>query len=178
MRYASNPRPFHWRLIQCIITYLKTTINYVITYQKGGPIKPIGYSDASYGDDPDSCKSTAGQLFMMANGPVTWKAKTLKRVSTLTGETEYAVVFEAGRQAKWLIQWLQEVEIYEDLPFKIKCDNSAAITLTKNVSGHSHMKHTDIKHHWICEAVEIGDIVVTYVPSEENMADLFTKVLP
>jgi hypothetical protein len=39
------------------------------------------------------------------------------------GETEYVAFYEAERQAKWLIQWLQEVEIYEDLPFEIKCDN-------------------------------------------------------
>jgi hypothetical protein len=115
---------------------------------------------------------------MMADGPVTWKAKTLKRVSTSTGETEYVAVYEVGRQAKWLIQWLQEVEIYEELPFEIKCDNNTAITLTKNASGHSRMKHTDIKHHWIHEAVEVGDIAVNYIPTEDNIADLFTKALP
>jgi len=178
MRYASDPRPLHWGLVQRVIAYLKTTIDYVITYRKGGKIKPIGYSDASFADDPDSRKSSAGQMFMMAEGPVTWKAKTLRRVSTSTGETEYVAVFEAGRVAKWMIQWLEEVEIYEDLPFEIKCDNNVAIVLTKNASGHSRVKHTNIKHHWIREAVEAGDIVVTYVPSEENIADLFTKALP
>jgi hypothetical protein len=177
MRYAVDSRLFHWRLFQHVITYLKTMIEYVITYKRGGHIKPIGYSNASYADDPDSQKSTAGQLFMMANGPITWGAKTLKRVSTSTGETEYVAVYKARRQAKWLIQWLQEVEIFKDLPFEIRCDNNAAITLTKNSSGHSRMKHTDIKHHWIWEAVEAGEIAVTKIPTEENIADLFTKVL-
>jgi len=100
----------------------------------------------------------------MANGPVTWGAKALKRVSTSTGETEYVAVYEAGRQAEWLIQWLQEVEIYEDLPFKIKCDNNTAITLTKNSIGHSRVKHTDIKHHWIREAVETGGQAIQLPP--------------
>jgi hypothetical protein len=177
MCYMSDSCPFHWRLVQCVIVYLKTTINYVITYQKGGSIKPIGYSDTSFGNDPDSRKSTAGQVFMMANGPVTWKAKSLKRISTSMGKTEYVAIYKAGRQAKWLIQWLREVEIYKELPFEIKCNNNAAITLSKNASGHSHMKHTDIKHHWICEAAEVGDIVVNYIPSEDNIADLFTKAL-
>jgi hypothetical protein len=112
------------------------------------------------------------------NGPVTWKAKTSKRVSTSTGETEYVAVYEAGRQVKWPMQWLQEVEIYEDLPFEIKCDNNAAIMLTKNATGHSHMKHTNIKHHWIREAVEHGEIMVNYIPTKDNIADLFTKALP
>jgi hypothetical protein len=178
MRYASDPRPLHWRLVQRVIAYIGTTIKYAITYRKGGPVKPLGYSDASYADDPDSRKSSAGYLFMMANGPITWRAKTLKRVSTSTAETEYIAVYEAGRQTKWLIQWLQEVEIYEDLPFEIKCDNTAAITLSKNTSGHSRIKHIDVKHHWIREAVDTGDVTITYVPSDDNIADLFTKALP
>jgi len=100
MWYASDPHPLHWKLVQQVIAYIKITITYVITYQKGGYIKPVRYSDASFADDPDSCKFTAGQLFIMVNGLVTWKVKTLKWVSTSTGETEYVAVFEAGRQAK------------------------------------------------------------------------------
>jgi hypothetical protein len=153
-------------------------IDYVITYQKGGSTKPIRYSDVAFSDDPDSRKSTAEQVFIMANGPVTWKVKSLKKVSTSTGETEYVAVYEAGRQAKWLIQWLQEVEIYEELPFEIKCNNNTAITLSKNASSHSHMKHTDIKHYWIRKAVEVSNIVVNYIPSKDNIANLFMKALP
>ena len=178
MRYASDPRPFHWKLVQHVIAYTKTTINYGITYKRGATIKPIGYSDASYADDPDSRKSTAGQVFLMANGPVTWKAKTLKRVSGSTGETEYVAVYEAGKQGKWVIQWLEEAEVYEDRPIEIKCDNDSAILHTKNASGHGRLKHLDVKYHWIREAVELGDIKVTYVPTDDNIADLFTKALP
>jgi hypothetical protein len=66
------------------------------------------------------------------------------------------------------------VEIYENLLFKIKYDNN----LTKNASGHNHIKHIDIKHHWIHKAVEYGDIAVDYVSTNKNIADLFTKALP
>ena len=87
-------------------------------------------------------------------------------------------MYEAGRQAKWGIQWLEEAEIYEDRPIEIKCDNNSAIMLTKNASGHSRLKHLDVKYHWIREAVEVGDIKVTYVPTDDNIADIFTKALP
>ena len=93
-------------------------------YNSGQRSFNIGYSKTSFADESDLHKSMAGQLFMMANGPVTWMVKTLKRVSTSTGEMEYVVLYEAGRKARWLIQWLQEVEIYNNLPFKIKCNNS------------------------------------------------------
>ena len=48
----------------------------------------------------------------------------------------------------------------------------------KNATGHSRIKHINVKHHWIREAVETGDIMVTYIPTEDNIADLFTKALP
>jgi hypothetical protein len=89
------------------------------------------------------------------------ESKGFKRVSTSTGETEYVAVYEVGRQAKWLIQWIQEVEIYKELPFKIKCNNNTAITVMKNVSSHSCMKHTNIKHHWIHKVVNITNFLLS-----------------
>jgi len=32
--------------------------------------------------------------------------------------------------------------------------------------------------YWICEAIELGNIKVTYVPTDDNITDLFTKALP
>lgn len=76
MRYASDPRPFHWHLVLHCIAYLKTTANLIITYQKDAELKPYGYSDSSYADDPDSWRSTAGFIFKSAGGLVSWKSKT------------------------------------------------------------------------------------------------------
>jgi hypothetical protein len=70
MRFNNNPHPFHWTLVKHCIAYLKTTANLVITYQKGVDIKPYGFADASYADDPDSQKSTAGYVFLSSSGPV------------------------------------------------------------------------------------------------------------
>jgi hypothetical protein len=59
MRYATDPRPVHWRLILHLLAYLKTTMNLGITYKKNETIKPIGYSDpASSLIEP---RSTQGQ---------------------------------------------------------------------------------------------------------------------
>ena len=40
------------------------------------------------------------------------------------------------------------------------------------------VEHTDIKHRWIPEAVETGDMTIADFPTQENIADLFTKALP
>ena len=76
MCYASDPHPFHWCLVLHCIAYLKTTANLIITYRKDTELKPYGYSDSSYADNPDSWRSTAGFIFKSAGGPVSWKSKT------------------------------------------------------------------------------------------------------
>jgi methyl coenzyme M reductase subunit D len=53
-----------------------------------------------------------------------------------------------------------------------------AAALVQDAKGHTRVKHIDICEHYIRERVAAGDIEVQHVPSAENLADIFTKVLP
>ncbi|CAN1787409.1 Copia protein [Linum perenne] len=57
------------------------------------------------------------------------------------------------------------------------CDNTSAINMTKNPILHSRTKNIDIRHHFICELIQKGDIVLNYVPTEDQLADILTKPL-
>ena len=57
------------------------------------------------------------------------------------------------------------------------CDNMSAINIFKNLVQHSRTKHIDIRYHFIHELVEKGTILIDYVQSEQQKADLFTKPL-
>jgi hypothetical protein len=177
MRFNNDPRPFHWNLVKHCIAYLKATSTLAITYKRNVDIKPYGFSDASYADDPDSRKSTAGYVFMSSGGPVSWKSMTQRRVSTSTGEAEYVSASESGKQARWMYSWYTEIDQSFDLPIIIYCDNDAAVTATRNTGGHGKLKHVDVKIHWIREAVKLGFIHVAPISSAENIADIFTKSL-
>ena len=47
----------------------------------------------------------------------------------------------------------------------------------KDNKFHSHTKHIELRYHFIRKAVESKKIFVKYIPSEENVADIFTKPL-
>ena len=59
----------------------------------------------------------------------------------------------------------------------IFCDNTSAISITQNPVQHSRTKHIDIKYHFIREHVMNGNIEPHFVPSEKQLADIFTKPL-
>ena len=63
-------------------------------------------------------------------------------------------------------------------PAMLHSDNAASIALTLNTKGHVHVKHIDIPHHYLREWVVEGEINLIQIPSEENLADIFTKPPP
>jgi hypothetical protein len=56
-------------------------------------------------------------------------------------------------------------------------DNQGAITLAKDNKFHSWTKHIDLRYHFICEAVEDGKVEMKYIPTVENVSNIFTKAL-
>jgi hypothetical protein len=57
------------------------------------------------------------------------------------------------------------------------CDNTSAIAMTSNPVDHSRTKHIDIRYHFIREHVESGTVELFFVPTEQQIADIFTKPL-
>jgi len=57
------------------------------------------------------------------------------------------------------------------------CDNTNAINLSTNIVQHSKTKHIAIKYHFLREQVQDQMVKLDYVPSKENIADIFTKPL-
>ena len=59
----------------------------------------------------------------------------------------------------------------------LKGDNQGSIALAHNPVFHSRTKHIDIQHHYIRDEVASKRIELSYVPTEEMIADGLTKAL-
>jgi hypothetical protein len=75
-------------------------------------------------------------------------------------------------------QTLTDIQVEYGDPIPIYCDNTSAISISKNPVMHSKMKHIPIKYHFLRERVAEKNIRVEYVGTKEQVADIFTKPLP
>jgi hypothetical protein len=66
-------------------------------------------------------------------------------------------------------------ETYKSVP--LMCDSSSAICLAQNPIFHERTKHIKVRHHFLRDHVEKGDIEKKYINTERQLADIFTKPL-
>ena len=68
----------------------------------------VGFSNSYWAGDIDDQKSTAGYVFSLGSGPVTWACKKQQAISLSSAEAEYRAAVNASQEALWLRQILLE----------------------------------------------------------------------
>lgn len=79
----------------------------------------------------------------------------------------------------WLHNFLQKLELVPEVDRSITlyCDNNGAVANSKEPRSHKTGKHIERKYHLIREIMQQGDVYVCKIPTESNLANLFTKNL-
>ena len=109
---------------------------------------------------------------------VSWLSKKQSFISLSTAEAEYIAAAYCCTQIIWMKDALKYLDICTDQPITIYCDNTSAISLSKNPVMHSRTKHIPIKYHFLCEQVAEQNIVLEYISTKEKIVDIFTIPLP
>lgn len=178
-KFLNNHYLSHWNAVKRVFAYLSGILDVGILYQSGGSnCDLIGFSDADYANDLETRRSTSGYVFCMANGPVTWSSQRQKIVTLSTTESEYVAAATAARELIWLRNLINGIGYPCKKPTILFVDNQSTIKLSKNAEFHKRTKHIDIRYHYIREKYESGEILIEYVPTEMQKADIFTKALP
>ena len=109
---------------------------------------------------------------------VSWFSKKQSSIALSIAEAEYVATASCCTQLLWMMQTLQDIQIKCSLLISIMCDNTSSISISKNLVMHSKIKHIPIKYHFLREQVLEQKVKLEYVPSKEQVADIFTKPLP
>jgi len=73
---------------------------------------------------------------------------------------------------------LADLGVPQTTPSVIYEDNQGAIGLAEHQRGLGRAKHIDVRFHFIRQYIAGGDILVRYIPTEKQTADILTKALP
>lgn len=114
---------------------------------------------------------------MLGNSPLSWKSKKQATVALSSAEAEYRSMRRVCAELSWLTRLLSELTVFSLDPIPLKCDSQAAIHIAKNPVFHERTKHIELDCHYVREQLQAGLISLHYVPSQSQLADLFTKPL-
>ncbi|SGY11774.1 BQ5605_C011g06268 [Microbotryum silenes-dioicae] len=143
-----------------------------------GSLMYAGYSDSDWGSDIQTSRSTMGYLFKLAGGAISWSSRLQPRVACSSTEAEYLGLSHAAKEAVFLRSLLTKLGLDTSSPLRLLGDNQGAIALTQNPVFHARTKHLRMLEHFVREHVRNGEISVTYIPTHDMVADIFTKPLP
>ena len=123
-------------------------------------------------------KSTIGYCFSFGSGMFSWSSKKQDTVAQSTAEAEYVATTTAVNQAIWLRRILANLHMEQKEPTQILVDNQTTISISNNPDFHGKTKHFKIKLFFLRETQREGEVKLIYCRSEDQSADILTKVFP
>eukprot|EP00253_Pinus_taeda_P001452 PITA_01452 len=137
----------------------------------------VGFTDSNWAGDPNDRKSTAGYVFTLGSGPITWASKKQSAISLSSTKAEYHGAVKASKEALWLRQILSKFGFQQQHPTTLWCDNQRAIQLCKDPVQHQCNKHIELHMHFIKKLIHDHVLEVQYCSTNDQVADIFTKAL-
>ena len=115
---------------------------------------------------------------MLAGAPISWQSRQQTSVALSTMESEYMAACAATQEAIWLRSLLKDLNLLDqDKPMVIREDNQACIAFSLNPGVYKMSKHIDVKFHFVRERVASKEIVLEYIDTKDQLADILTKAL-
>lgn len=169
-----------WKNIKRIFRYLRGSSELKLVYQRDASSDLItAYVDSNWeGDDNEDRRSTTRYIFQSFKSLISWNTKRQKTVAASSTEAEYMALYEAVKEALWLKSLASSIDMEIDEPITINEDNQGCIAIANNPINNKRTKHIDIKYHFSRERIQSKDIVLKFVSTEQQMANMFTKNLP
>ncbi|KAG5873284.1 hypothetical protein JTB14_002951 [Gonioctena quinquepunctata] len=174
-RFLDKPRKSTWEAGKRILRYLNHTKEYGLQFKKGNMQELMALCDADWGGDQETRKSVSAFVCFHAGNPIAWHSRKQTCVAQSSMEAEYISADIASQELVNLKGILSEFKVCESVVLKI--DNLSAISLIKNFENSKRSKHIDIKYHFIKDLCLRKEIILQYIPTNENVSDMFTKPL-
>ena len=178
----------HDKMLHRLVSYMNATADYgVHCFVNGNPsdISLHLYTDADLGGDVCTMKSHTGIFLCIEcpNGtlfPISWSSRRQQCVSKSTTESELVALNDGLYGDALPVQTVLQLIFERDIPLVLHEDNQVCIQIL-NAGYSARLKSMNRTHTLsiaaISETIKDLNLELRYTVSEEQLADLFTKVL-
>ncbi|GJU70748.1 retrotransposon protein, putative, ty1-copia subclass [Tanacetum coccineum] len=177
----ANPGELHWTTVMNILKYLRNTKDMFLVY--GGDmqreLRVSCYTDAGYLTDADDLKSQTRYVFVLNRCAVDWKSTKQSISATSSTDAEYIAAFDASKEAVWIHKFISGLNVVPTIeePITMYCDNTGAIAIANDHGVTKGARHFRAKVHYLRETIDLGDVRIEQIDTDDNLADPFTKAL-
>lgn len=157
------------------LVYLGRTRNLGITYSARSlhAEKLRCYADSNWTET----RSTTGYVITLAGGTVLHASKRQHCITMSSTEAELVALCDLAIEVIYIKELVQFLGHELAGPIDAFTDNKGAYDLCHRYSSAQHSRHVDRKMFKMRELRGAGVVNVSHIPTEDNPADLFTKIL-
>jgi hypothetical protein len=172
-----RPDEDDYKKLTRLMRYLQGTIDLPLILKADGSGKVRWWVDASYAVHHDMKGHTGGTM-TLGQGSIYSTSTKQKLVSRSSTESEIIGVHDVMPHMLWMSYFLQEqgITVKDTLLYQ---DNMSSVLLEKNgkQSSSKRTRHMNVRYFFIKDRVCNKEIAIEYCPTEEMLADYFTKPL-
>ena len=144
---------------------------------RGEEIITTVFADASWAGDKHGARSVTGLITFIGSTLIGSKASRGTAVETSSFSAEYACCRVAVEQAYALRMLLRSIGVKVASRTRVCIDNLGVVQSGSVYASPLKKKHTMISYHKTREAIACGAVALVHVRSEDNLADMCTKLL-
>jgi hypothetical protein len=159
-----------------VLRYLNKFPRLGIGLSVSKPLSVVGYIDASFGVHSDY-KSHTGAVVSLGSGPITCDSSKQKTNAKSSYEAELMGATDDSNNLFYVRNLLIE-QGHKVGPAKLYQDNMSAMASIKNGKATSkRSRHINIRYFYLKDRVDIGELELEYLATDDMIADVLTKPL-
>jgi hypothetical protein len=143
----------------------------------GKPVRITVYVDADHTGNVVTRRSQTGFIIFVNSAPIIWYSKKQKTIESSTFGAEFVALRVCIEALIALRYKLCSFGIQIDGPADVYCDNGSVVKSASVVEGRLNKKHLAICYHRVRECCAMGICRIAHVNGDNNLANIFTKVL-